>query len=82
MSLSEIVFLGLLGLVVFGPKKLVHVGQQVGQALAAFKKATGEFSSQLSAEIHTAEKQSAPQQTSHSSVETVSSEPFTSSVAG
>ncbi len=58
MSLSEILFLGILGLVVFGPKKLVEVGQHVGQALAAFKKATGEFQSQLGAEIASAEKRS------------------------
>lgn len=51
MSLSEILFVGLLGLVVFGPKKLMQVGQQVGQALAAFKKATGDFKTQLSAEM-------------------------------
>ena len=56
MSLSEVLFLGLLGLVVFGPKKLVEIGQHVGQALAAFKKATGEFQSQLGAEIARAEK--------------------------
>ena len=57
MSLSEVLFLGILGLVVFGPKKLVEVGQHIGQALAAFKKATAEFQSQLGAEIARAEKQ-------------------------
>ena len=57
MSLSEILFLGILGLVVFGPQKLVEVGQHIGQALAAFKKATAEFQSQLGAEIASVEKQ-------------------------
>ncbi|GAC1516533.1 MAG: hypothetical protein NVS1B11_37500 [Terriglobales bacterium] len=56
MSLSEILFLGLLGLVVFGPKKLVEVGQHVGRALAAVKKATDEFKVQLGSEIATADK--------------------------
>ena len=56
MSLSEILFLGILGLVVFGPKKLVEVGQHVGRALAAFRKATDEFQSQLGSEIATADK--------------------------
>lgn len=65
MSFSEIIFVVLLGLVVFGPKKLVHVGKQVGQALAAFKKATSEFQSQLSSEILTAEQQQAKLQTNH-----------------
>lgn len=58
MSLSEILFLGILGLVVFGPKKLVEVGQHVGRALAAFRKATDEFKSQLGSEIATADKHS------------------------
>ena len=58
MSLSEILFLGILGLVVFGPKKLVEVGHHVGRALAAFRKATDEFKSQLGSEIATAEKHS------------------------
>ena len=34
---------GGLGLVVFGPKKLAELGQHVGRALAAFRKATDEF---------------------------------------
>lgn len=56
MSLSEILFVGLLGLVVFGPKKLMQVGQHVGQALAAFKKATSDFSTQVNAEMLMAEQ--------------------------
>lgn len=56
MSLSEILFLGILGLVVFGPKKLFEVGQHVGRALASVRKATGEFKSQLGSEITTADE--------------------------
>jgi Sec-independent protein translocase protein TatA len=51
VSLSEILFLGLLGLVIFGPKKLAAVGQQAGTALARLKKISDEFRSQLEAEI-------------------------------
>jgi Sec-independent protein translocase protein TatA len=51
MSLSEMLFLGLLGLVIFGPRKLVTLGQQAGQTLARLKKMSGEFQSQLGAEI-------------------------------
>ncbi len=53
MSLSEILFLAVLGLVVFGPKKLAELGQHVGRALAAFRKATDEFKSQLGNEKRT-----------------------------
>lgn len=51
MSLSEMLFLGLLGLVIFGPKKLAEVGQQAGKTLARLKKVSNEFQSQLQAEI-------------------------------
>jgi Sec-independent protein translocase protein TatA len=51
MSLSEMIFLALLGLVIFGPKKLAEVGQQAGQMLARLKKVSSEFQSQLATEI-------------------------------
>ena len=51
MSLSEMVLIGLLGLVILGPKKLVTVGQQAGKALARLKKMSGDFQSQMEAEI-------------------------------
>jgi Sec-independent protein translocase protein TatA len=51
MSMPELLFLGLLGLVIFVPKKLVTLGQQAGQTLARLKKVSGEFQSQLEAEV-------------------------------
>jgi Sec-independent protein translocase protein TatA len=50
MSLPEIMFIGLLGLVIFGPKKLLEVGQEAGRALARLKKMSGDFQSQVEAE--------------------------------
>lgn len=51
MSLAEMLFLGLLGLVIFGPKKLVEVSQQAGKMLARLKTMSGEFQSQLATEV-------------------------------
>ena len=51
MSLSEILFLGLLGLVIFGPRKPAEFGQHAGKTLARLKKISGEFQSQLATEI-------------------------------
>lgn len=45
------IFLALLGLVIFGPKKLATVAEQAGKTLARLKKISGEFQSQLQAEI-------------------------------
>lgn len=50
MSLSETLFLGLLGLIIFGPKKLATLGQQAGKLLAQLKKISTEFQSQLATE--------------------------------
>jgi Sec-independent protein translocase protein TatA len=54
MSLAEIFFLALLGLVIFGPKKLVTVAQQAGQTLARLKKVSSDFQTQLQSEISAA----------------------------
>jgi Sec-independent protein translocase protein TatA len=51
MSLSEIIFLGVLGLVIFGPKKLGELAQQAGQIVARLKKVSGDFQAQLATEI-------------------------------
>ncbi len=51
MSLSETVFLALLGLMIFGPKKLATIAQQAGKTLARLKRMSSEFQSQLATEI-------------------------------
>jgi Sec-independent protein translocase protein TatA len=54
VSLSEMLFLALLGLVIFGPKKLVALAQDAGKMLARLKKVSSDFQSQLQAEISAA----------------------------
>jgi len=51
MSLSEMFFLGVLGLVIFGPKKLAEVAQQAGKMLARLKNVSREFQAQLTTEV-------------------------------
>jgi Sec-independent protein translocase protein TatA len=43
VSLSELFFLGLLGLVFFEPMKLTAVGQRAGQMPARLKKVSSDF---------------------------------------
>jgi sec-independent protein translocase protein TatB len=50
-SFSEMFFLFLLVLIIFGPKKLPEIARQVGKALAEFRRASNEFKSQLDAEM-------------------------------
>ena len=43
MSLAEMFFLGLLALVIFGPKKLASIAPQIGSSLARLKKVSRDF---------------------------------------
>lgn len=51
MSFSETIFLFLLALVVFGPKKLPEIARQAGKLLAELRRASNEFKSQIEQEI-------------------------------
>jgi Tat protein translocase TatB subunit len=51
-SFSEIAFLVLLGLILFGPKRLPEIARQMGKFMAEFKRASNEFQSQIHDEIN------------------------------
>ena len=51
MSFSETVFLFILALVIFGPKRLPEIARQVGKYMNEFRRASNEFKSQIEQEI-------------------------------
>ena len=51
LGFPEMIFLFLLALLIFGPRKLPEVGRQIGRALNEFKRASNEFRSQIETEI-------------------------------
>jgi TatA/E family protein of Tat protein translocase len=51
LGMPEMIFIFLMALVVFGPRKLPELGRQLGKALNEFKKASNEFKYQLESEI-------------------------------
>jgi Sec-independent protein translocase protein TatA len=51
MSFSGMVFMMLLGLIIFGPKKLSHVGKLIGRVIAELKSFSRDFKSQLEIEM-------------------------------
>jgi sec-independent protein translocase protein TatB len=51
MSFSETIFLFVLALVVFGPKKLPEIARKAGKLLAELRRASNEFKSQIETEI-------------------------------
>jgi TatA/E family protein of Tat protein translocase len=55
LGMPEMIFIFLLALLLFGPKKLPQVGRELGKALNEFKRASNEFKNQLETEIEQAE---------------------------
>ena len=61
LGFPEMIFLFLLALIIFGPKKLPEIGRQIGKALNEFKRASNEFRSQIESEIATLDREPSPQ---------------------
>ena len=55
LGLPEMIFIFLLALIIFGPRKLPEIGRQIGKAMGEFKKASNEFKSQIEGEIRNLE---------------------------
>lgn len=51
LGMPEMLFIFLLALIVFGPKKLPELARQLGKVMADFKRATNDFKYQLESEI-------------------------------
>lgn len=51
------IFLFLLALIIFGPKKLPEIGRQVGKLLNELKRASNEFKTQIQTEMDNMEQQ-------------------------
>jgi len=51
LGFPEMIFIFLLALIIFGPKKLPEIGRQIGRALNEFKRASNEFKAQIESEI-------------------------------
>jgi TatA/E family protein of Tat protein translocase len=60
MSFGETIFLFLLALIIFGPKRLPQIARQVGKALNEFRRASNEFKAQIEQEIANLEHDSPP----------------------
>jgi TatA/E family protein of Tat protein translocase len=61
LGFPEMIFLFILALLIFGPKKLPEVGRQIGRALNEFKRASNEFKSQIENEMSQLERETEPQ---------------------
>lgn len=61
MSFGELIFLAVLALLVFGPRKLPEIARQVAKVMAELRKASNEFRYQLEDELHNIEATEARQ---------------------
>ena len=61
LGFSEMIFLFVLALLIFGPKKLPEIGRQIGRFMNEFKRASGEFRAQIESEINNLETEVQPQ---------------------
>lgn len=59
---GEMIFLFLLVLILFGPKKMPEIARQVGRFMNEFRRASNEFRSQIESEINSLENNSPRQQ--------------------
>jgi len=51
LGMPEMLFIGILALLIFGPRKLPEIAREVGKFMAEFKRAGNEFKHQIEAEI-------------------------------
>ena len=52
LGMPEMIFIFLMALMVFGPRKLPELARSLGKAMAEFKRASNEFKYQLESEIN------------------------------
>src|SRR5437867_3533284 len=65
LGMPEMIFIFLLALIIFGPRKLPEIGRQLGRALTEFKRASNDFKAQLEDEIRQIETIEQQQNTIH-----------------
>ncbi len=57
LGFPEMLFIFVLALIIFGPKKLPEIGKQIGRAMAEFKRASNEFKWQIENEMQQLESE-------------------------
>ena len=55
LGMADSLILMVLALVVFGPRRLPHIGRQIGQRMYEFRKASNDFKFQMEEELRSAE---------------------------
>lgn len=56
VGIPELIFIFVLALLLFGPKKLPELGRTIGKALSEFRKASADFQATIQEEMHELER--------------------------
>jgi len=67
LGFPEMLFILVVALLIFGPKKLPEIGRQVGKAMNEFKRASEDFKAQLDSEVRQLELNEARERAAASS---------------
>jgi sec-independent protein translocase protein TatA len=59
IGMPEMLIIGVIALIIFGPRKLPELGKSLGKSIAEFKRASNELKNTLEEEIRTEEIQDA-----------------------
>lgn len=69
MSLPDTVFIFVLALIIFGPKKLPEIGRQIGRLVGEFRRASNEFKFQIEEELRQVERADQPNEKEQNRIE-------------
>jgi TatA/E family protein of Tat protein translocase len=60
LGMPELIFIFVLALLIFGPKKLPELGKQLGKGLGEFKRASTDLKRSIEEEVEKAAREEAP----------------------
>lgn len=81
MHFGDSIFIFLLALVLFGPKRLPEIGRQIGKLLVEFRRASNDFKMQIDEELRAMEQQERQKQLEQAATQPAAQIPAESATA-